>query len=101
MDFNSDNFWEISDAMVNKYEEDLDFTKDGIVGLFNQLNTEPKYKILKEDKKSYKFSCADKGTFLDTKVPCYKTELVFDKTVPFKKIAKAMVNNREMWDDSI
>ena len=101
MDFDSSHFWEISDMMVNKYEEDLDFTKDGIVDLFKQLNTETKFKVLKEDKKTFKLSCSNQGTFLESKLPCYKTEYVFDKTVSFKKIAKAMVNNREMWDESI
>lgn len=74
------NFWEIQKAMISRYEEDLIFDKDGIVSLFKRLNTEPKYRVLTVDRdgeENYKASVADRGTFLDGKVPCFKIELYF------------------------
>lgn len=73
----SDKLWEITDKMVNVYEDDLEFTKKGILLLFEQLRTEPKYRVLKEGER-FSAAVADKGTRLNQQVPCFKYEYTFD-----------------------
>ena len=87
--------------MRNEYEKDLEFSKKGLVGLFDKILKDNNFKVL-EAAKDNKFKLSmSTGTHLDKQLPCYKSEFEFDSKYSFKRIAKAIVNFRDLWDDSI
>ena len=80
----ADKIWEITDKMINVYEDDLVFTKQGLIDFFAKLSSEPKYRVLKAGE-NFSAAVSDKGTFLNEKVPCFKYEYSFDtKEYPAK-----------------
>ena len=95
----AEEIWEIKDEMKNNFEKKIDFSKSGLVKLFNDLDTRPLYQPIAEGPNFKAF--VSKGTMLSKDVTCFKTEYVFDKTHSFKKIAKVLINNRDVWDDNI
>lgn len=94
----SDVIWEIQESMKNQFEADVDFTKNGLESLYQELS-EIKYRSL-EKGDNFSVEVSDKGTDQDS-APCYRTTYTFDKVFNFKQVLKTLVNNRDLWDDII
>ena len=45
------DFWEMSSEFINTYEDEVVFTKEGLIDLFKKMEKEPRYRTLTEDEK--------------------------------------------------
>jgi hypothetical protein len=95
--------WEVSEKLVSSYEADFKFTLKDMVEMFKKYTTEPKYRLIGEDKAGKKFQIhvSDKGTDLNSQVPSYKTTFHVDHKLHNDDIIAALTTCRHEWDHTI
>jgi hypothetical protein len=87
---NQDKLWEVTESMVNSYEEDIEWTRSHMVQLFEDLCTVPKYRTLTEEEGKYRLDVSEKGTVYSKDFPCFKTEYIFEDKFLLCEVANCL-----------
>lgn len=49
VDYSADQIWEVTDSIINTYEEDVKFTRTHLIEIFDRFSGNPKFRSLLED----------------------------------------------------
>jgi hypothetical protein len=81
----------VTENLVNTYEEDVKFTREDLVKLFDDFYTQPKYKsLLSDPEKRFNLWVSEKGTEYNTELPSFKTEYYFDSKFLICEVANCL-----------